>query len=71
MIAIEVIAAVVVDDLLPYFSLLVMGDSLIQDVVEPVPRAPPQPVHKLFFPVGSSWQWRSSLFWHDLRRIRA
>jgi hypothetical protein len=40
----EVVAAIVIEGVLPHFSLLVTGDRLTGDVIEPVPRALPEPV---------------------------
>jgi hypothetical protein len=47
MIALGVLAAMVIEGVLPHFGLLVRGDGLMQDVIEPVTRAPPQPMEQL------------------------
>jgi putative flippase GtrA len=46
-----VIAAIVTEGVLPHFNLLVAGDGQMQDVTEPVPRAPLQPVQHLSLPL--------------------
>jgi hypothetical protein len=45
MITLGVITAIVIEGVLSHINLLVTGDVLMPDVIEPVPRAPPQPVH--------------------------
>jgi hypothetical protein len=47
MIALGVIATVVIEGILQHFNLLVTGDGLMQNVIKPVPRPPPQPVQQL------------------------
>jgi hypothetical protein len=47
MITLGVIATMVIEGVLPHFNLLVTGDGLMQDMIELVPRAPPQPVQQL------------------------
>jgi hypothetical protein len=44
MMTLGVIAAIVIEGVLPHFNLHVRGDGLMQDVIEPVSRALPQPV---------------------------
>jgi hypothetical protein len=41
MIALEMIAAIVIEGVFPHFNVLVTSDGLKQDVMERVPRAPP------------------------------
>jgi hypothetical protein len=44
MITLGVIAAIVIEGVLPYFNLLVTGYGLMQDVIESIPRVPTQPL---------------------------
>jgi hypothetical protein len=55
MIALGVITALVIEGVLGRFNFLVMGNGLMQDMIGPVQRAPPQPVQQL-----------SLLFWKFL-----
>jgi hypothetical protein len=43
MIALGPIAVEVIESILPYFNLSVTSDRLMQDVIEPDPKTPPQP----------------------------
>jgi hypothetical protein len=47
MVTLGVFAAIMIEGVLPRFNFLVTGDGLMQDLIQPVPRAPPQPVQQL------------------------
>jgi hypothetical protein len=47
MIALGMIAGIAIEGTFPHFNLHVTGDWLMRDVIESVPRAPPQPVQQL------------------------
>jgi hypothetical protein len=47
MVALGVIAVIVIEYVLTHFNLLVASDQLMQNVIAPVPRAPPKPVQQL------------------------
>jgi hypothetical protein len=51
MIALRVITGIVIEGVLPHFNLLVMGDGLTQDVIEPVPTARPESIQRLSLPL--------------------
>jgi hypothetical protein len=52
----EVIAAIVIEGVLTHFNLLVTGDGLMQDVIEPVREHLPGPYNSRRSSFGSSWQ---------------
>jgi hypothetical protein len=47
MVTLGMVAAIVTRRVLSHFNLLVTGDRLMEDVIQPVPRAPPEPVQEL------------------------
>jgi hypothetical protein len=47
MVTLGAVAAIVTQRVLPHFNLLVTGDRLMEDVIQPVPRAPPESVQEL------------------------